>query len=297
MSFDPTTLELFVRIAALGAFAKAGREFGLSPTAATQRIKGLESELGVQVFNRTTRAVSLTPDGETFLGHAERILTDIEDARSDLAGGVQNIKGELRVTGPASFGRLYITPAIAEFLETYPDVRVRLDLNDNVVDIVEQGYDVALRIGALASSTLVASKISDNPRVLVAAPSYLEKRGTPTQPQDLTVHNCIVLRDTRSWQLRDPAGDIHDVRIGGTFVTNHGDAITEAAVAGVGIGLKTLRDVRQHLADGDLEEVLRDFVIEPEWNLWAVRPPSEVVPARVRVFIDFLEQKFKVLEA
>ena len=297
MSFEPISLKLFVRVATLEAFGKAGREFGLSPTAATQRIQGLEAELGVKLFNRTTRAVALTADGEVFLGHAKRIIELIEDARSDLSGGMTNIKGELRVAGSASFGRRYIAPYIAEFLRAHPDVRIRLELSDGIVDIVEQGFDLALRIGALAPSTLAARKLADNPRLLVASKSYLEGAGWPQKPEDLTAHNCIVLAENRNWKLRDGTGQIHEVRVTGNFTTNYGEVATEAALAGAGIALKSLWDIRHLLAQGSLLPVLENYTVEPLWSLWAVRPAGQTVPARVRAFIDFMAMKFREIEA
>ena len=297
MSFEPSTLKLFVRVASLGAFGKAGREFGLSPTAATQRIQGLETELGVKLFNRTTRAVALTADGEVFLGHAKRIIESIEDARSDLSGGTKNIKGELRVAGSASFGRRYIAPYITEFLRAYPNVRVRLELSDGVVDIVEQGFDLALRIGTLTSSTLVARKLAENPRLLVATKAYLDAAGRPQRPEDLAAHNCIVLGENRNWKLRDTTGEVHEVRVTGNFTTNYGEVITEAALAGGGIALKSLWDIRHLLTAGSLLPVLEDYTVEPVWSLWAVRPPGQVAPARVRAFIDFMEMKFRELQS
>ncbi|MCB1815078.1 MAG: LysR family transcriptional regulator [Candidatus Competibacteraceae bacterium] len=297
MSFEPSTLKLFVRVASLGAFGKAGREFGLSPTAATQRIQGLETELGVKLFNRTTRAVALTADGEVFLVHAKRIIESIEDARSDLSGGTKNIKGELRVAGSASFGRRYIAPYITEFLRAYPDVRVRLELSDGVVDIVEQGFDLALRIGTLTSSTLVARKLAENPRLLVATKAYLDAAGRPQRPEDLAAHNCIVLGENRNWKLRDTTGEVHEVRVTGNFTTNYGEVITEAALAGGGIALKSLWDIRHLLTAGSLLPVLEDYTVEPVWSLWAVRPPGQVAPARVRAFIDFMEMKFRELQS
>ena len=296
MPLDPSTLELFCRVAMLGAFGKAGREFGLSPTAATQRIKGLEAELGVKLFNRTTRAVALTADGEVFLRHARRIIADIEDARSDLSSGTTNIRGELRVAGSASFGRRYIAPYIAEFLRKHPDVRVRLELNDGIVDIVEQGFDLALRIGSLASSSLVARKLADNPRLLVASPAYLARAGRPRAPDDLMLHNCLVLAENRTWKLRDGSGEVHEVRVAGNFTTNYGEVLTEAALADAGIALKSLWDIRHLLAEGALVPVLDDYIAEPLWSLWAVRPQGQVVPARVRTFIDFMEMKFRQLD-
>jgi len=297
MSFHPRTLELFIRVAALGALGKAGREFGLSPTAATQRIQALEAELGVKLFNRTTRAVALTAEGEVFLVHARRIITSVEDARSELSGGTTNIKGELRVAGSASFGRRYIAPIISEFLHTHPDVRVRLELSDSVVDVVEQGFDLAFRIGSVTGSSFVTQKIADNPRLLVASPTYLENSEPLRQPEDLISHNCIVLADNRNWKLRDRKGEIHEVRVAGNFTTNYGEAITEAAVADAGIALKSIWDIRELLAAGSLIPVLEDYCVEPLWSLWAIRPPGQMVPARVRAFVDFMEMKFRQFDS
>ena len=240
MSFEPSTLKLFVRVAALGAIGKAGREFGLSPTAATQRIKALEEDLGVKLFNRTTRVVVLTADGELFLGHAKHIIANIEDARSELSGGNTNIKGELRVASSLSFGRRHIGPYVAEFLRIYPDVSMRLELSDGVIDIVEQGFYLALRIGTLTSSTLVARKLADNPRLLVASPVYLKEGGHPQQPEDLAAHNCIVLGDNRTWKLRSEDAETHEIRVTGNFTTYYGEMTTQAALADMGIALKSL---------------------------------------------------------
>jgi len=263
----------------------------VSATAATQRIKGLERELGVKLFTRTTRVVTLTAEGEVFLNHASRILASFEDARTDLSGGLKNIRGPLRVTSSASFGRRHIAPHIAEFLSCYPEVSVHLELSDGVIDIVEQGFDLALRIGTLESSTLIARKLADNPRQLVASPAYLASAGIPEKPQDLLNHNCLVLAGNRKWQLRDKKNKIHEVRVKGSFTTNYGEVITEAARADAGIALKSVWDIRHLLADGSLVPVLGQYKAEPLWQLWAVRPPGTEVLARVKAFTDFMETK------
>lgn len=291
MSLDSDTLQLFARIATIGAFGEAGREFGLSPTAVTHRIKMLERELGVTLFNRTTRTVALTANGEMFLKHTYKILDHIEDARSEMAGGKDNIRGELRIAGSASFGRRYIAPHIAEFLDIYPHVRVNLDLSDRVIDIVEQGFDLALRIGTLTPSSLIASKICDNPRILVASPEYLRKSGIPSTPEELASHNCLLLGHDRNWRLQDANGKVHVVRVSGNFSTNYGDVTAEAAIAGVGIALKSRWDIEQQLSEGTLVPLLEPYTVDPVWSLWAVRPPAQNIPARVRAFIDFMKDK------
>lgn len=296
MALDQKTLELFARIAALRAVGRAGAELSLSPSAATQRIQSLEAELGVQLFNRTTRRVSLTEEGERFLVHARRIVDTIEEARADLKGSTVGARGELRVTASASFGRRHIAPHMAAFFKANPNVTLRLNLSDTVVDMVDQGFDLALRIGVLRSSTLVARKLADNPRLLVAAPKYLEIRSAPRAATELLEHNCIVLGENRIWHLRAPDGKRNSIRVNGNFQTDYGEAATEAAVGGAGIALKSKWDVQDFLDNGQLVPILPNFVVEPAWSVWAVRPAGHVVPARVAAFIGFMEQRFRSLD-
>lgn len=293
MAFDLKTLELFVRVAALGALGKAGEDMRISPTATTQRIQALEAELGVRLLHRTTRAVSLTPEGETFLLHARQILDSAEEARAAMSSSRSRVFGDLRVTASAAFGRSQIVPHIGEFLRLYPEVSLRLDLSDSMVDIIEHGYDLAIRIGALASSSLVARKLAQNPRLLVAAPAYLERAGQPASPADLRSHSCIVLGETRNWLLRDAMGTEVETRVSGRFTTNFGEAVTEALLQGLGIGLKSLWDVADHLQAGRLVRVLPDYSVGPDWYVWAVRPPNRVLQSRVQAFIEFFEKRFQ----
>ncbi|MFN3226688.1 MAG: LysR substrate-binding domain-containing protein [Hyphomicrobiales bacterium] len=291
MSFDLKTLELYVRVAAVGAIARAGLELGFSATTSSQRIQALEAQIGCKLLNRTTRSVSLSADGELFLAHAKKILADVDDAITDMQGSETNLRGELRVAASASFGRKYIAPHIGEFLRLHPDVSINLELSDTTFDIVQHGFDLAIRIGALAPSTLMARKIADNPRILVASADYLKVSGTPTSPAELSNHNCIVLNENRIWGLRDSDGTTTEVRIQGNFTTSYGEALTEAASAGTGIALKSKWDVLEQLIDGTLVPVLPRFAVEPEWSVWAVRPPGRLMSARVRVFTEFIENK------
>lgn len=293
MAFDLKTLELFVRVAAMGALGKAGEDMRISPTAATQRIQALEADLGAKLLNRTTRAVSLTADGEAFLVHAQHILDCAEEARAAISASRCQIFGELRVTASAAFGRSQIVPHVSEFLQLYPEVKLKLDLNDAVVDIIEQGYDLAIRIGTLASSSLMARKLIANPRLLVASPDYLERAGQPATPADLKNHSCVVLGETRNWSLADRTGNIIETRVSGSFTTNFGEAVTEAVLQGLGIGLKSIWDVTHLLETGRLVHVLPDYSVAPEWQVWAVRPPGRVMPPRVQAFINFYEEKFR----
>ncbi|KJZ22689.1 LysR family transcriptional regulator [Tritonibacter mobilis] len=293
MSFDLKSLELFVRVAALGALGRAGEEMNLSPTATTQRIQALESALGTKLLNRTTRAISLTTDGETFLSHAQQILDCVESAQASMSSSQQHVTGELRVTASASFGRSQIVPHVGEFLRLYPDISLKLDLNDSMTDIVERGYDLAIRIGSLVPSSLLARKLSPNRRMLVASPGYLERAGIPNSPGDLKNHSCIVLGESRNWSLADGSGNITDIRVAGSFTTNFGEAITDALLQDLGIGLKSVWDISEHLVTGRLVPILPDYTALPEWQIWAVRPPTRVMPLRARAFIEFFEEKFK----
>ncbi|MEM8688622.1 MAG: LysR family transcriptional regulator [Pseudomonadota bacterium] len=295
MSFDLKSLELFVRAATLGAIGKAGAEFGLSSTAASQRIQALEHAVGAQLLHRTTRAVSLSKEGEVFLAHAKRIIENVEDALTDVQSNRSAIKGDLRIASSASFGRMHIAPHMAEFLELYPNLSVQLHLSDSVFDIVENGFDLAIRLGALAPSSLKARKLADCPRILVAKREYLNSFGTPKSPADLEAHKCLIRGDQRSWKLRAPDGSVIDAKIDGPFVTNLAEAVTEGVLSGIGIARKCEWEISSHLASGSLVAVLTDYIVMPEWNIYAVRPPSQKTPSRVKAFTEFLGAKLKRL--
>lgn len=291
MSLDLKNLELFVRVAALGAIGRAGAEFDLSSTNATQRIKALEGELGVTLFNRTTRSVSLTSDGEIFLDYAKRVLNDLEDARTVLTQTPEQLSGSVRVTAPASFGVSHVAPFVPEFHQLHPNVRIELNLSDTMIDIVEQGYDLAFRIGELAPSSLLAQKIDTNPTWLVAAPAYLARAGAPTVPEDLIHHSCLPLGDRTKWRLRGPDGAEHVVRVGGPLRCNLGNALVDWALQGAGITKVSLWQGASHILAGRLIRVLPDYSDLPEMDLWAVRPPGRLLPVRVKVFLDFIRAR------
>ena len=284
-------LELFVRTAATGAIGRAGQDLGLSAANASQRLQTLEESLAVKLLNRTTRAVSLTPDGEVFLDHAKRILDAVVEAESAMSGTQTRLHGTLRVTASASFARTHITPFIPEFVSMHPDLNIELHLSDSVVDIVEQGFDVAFRIGELAPSTLLARKLDNNPELLVAAPKYIETHGMPETPQQLKDHVCIALGRSPTWKLMDAEDQIHTISTTSPLTVNLGDAVGEWVLAGLGIGHASLWHVGQDLEDGRLVQVLPDYHVVPEKKLWAVRPPGRIMPRRVQVFLDFMQGK------
>lgn len=291
MSFDLKNLELFVRIAAIGAIGRAGAEFNLSATNASQRIQALEADLDVKLLNRTTRSVSLTPDGEIFLEHAKRIVEDVQDARTVLSHKAHSVSGRLRVTASATFGMSFIVPFVPEFLELYPDVELDLNLTDAVIDIVDQGYDLAFRIGELAPSSLLAQKIVEDARVLVAAPDYLARYGTPQTPEELIQHACLSFGDQTFWTLIGPDEETHEVRVSGPVTVTHGAAIHEWVLAGMGIANGSLWATGPEIRAGRLVRVLPEYRGWPETKIWAVRPPGRRMHARVKAFLDFMRDR------
>ncbi|MCV6598229.1 MAG: LysR substrate-binding domain-containing protein [Mangrovicoccus sp.] len=291
MELDLKNLQLFMRVAALGAIGRAGAEFGFSPTNASLRIKALEDDLGVKLLNRSTRAVSLTADGALFLAHAKRIHEDVEDARAMLSRRASSVSGRLRVTASASFGRSHIVPFVPQFLELYPEVELDLHLSDEVIDLIEEGYDLAFRLGELAPSSLLAQKLDDNPRLLVASPDYLARRGVPQTPQDLLGHACLSFRDRDLWRLLDSKGEVHDLRISGPVAVSLGDAVVDWAVAGLGIGMSSMWHMGDMIRAGKLVPVLPEYQPWPITKIWAVRPPGRVMHARVKAFLDFMRDR------
>lgn len=291
MSFDLKNLQLFSRVAALGAIGRAGAEFNLSPTNATQRVKALEAELGVKLLNRTTRAVSLTPDGEILLEYSKRILGDAEDARRVLSQTASHVSGQLRVAASSSFAKSHIVPFIPDFLEQYPEVKLDLNFSDLMVDIVQEGYDLAFRIGELAPSSLLAQKVDSNPRMLVASRAYLDRAGVPRAPQDLVNHACLPFGSSNLWHLLGPDGVSHDIRVNGPVSVNLGDAIGEWVLAGVGIGQASLWHAGPDIQSGALVRVLPDYRVGPDTNIWAIRPPGRMMHARVKAFLDFMQTR------
>ena len=288
---DLKLLELFVQAARLGAIGKAGAEFGLSPTSATQRIQALEAEVGAQLLHRTTRSVSVTLEGERLLKHAERIFETVQDAMLDVSGADQVLRGTLRLAGPASFGRKYIAPFVTEFLSMHPGLTVQLHLSDTVFDIVDNGFDCAIRLGALESSSLKAQKLSPCQRILVAAPDYLRAMGMPQTPQDLVHFDCVIRDTLQNWKFKGPHGEEESVKVSGRFVTNLAEGVTEAAISGFGIARKCTWEVAEHLESGELVSVLGEYTTVPEWNIYFMRPPGRIEPLRVRHFRSFIKQK------
>jgi len=290
-----TAIRIFSKVAENGGFSQAATSLGLSKSAVSKHVSMLETALGAQLFNRTTRRVRLTEEGRLYLERVSRILDDLDEADSAVASLATEPQGLLRINSALIFGNLHIAPLLPDFMRRHPCVRVELELSDRFVDLVEDGYDCAIRIGQLADSPLIARKLAEVPMHIVAAPDYLDRRGRPDSPAALADHDCL-LYQTRSggadWNLRDAAGAPAPVRVSGPFSTDNGLALRDAALGGVGIGLLPAFILGDDLTTGRLVELLPHHRPAP-LPIHAVYPPNRHLSARVRRFIDFLAERFR----
>jgi len=288
---DLRDLNLFVKAAKRGNFAAAGRELNLSPPSTSQRIRQLESTFGARLFQRTTRSVTLTEEGRILLAYAERIITDFDNAKGEIHGELPP-SGFLRVAASVTFGRQHIAPHVAEFLRRYPGIHLHLDLSDSYIDLVEHDIDVAIRIGNLKNAPDAGDKLLTTQQVVFASPAYLDKRGTPERPEDLSEHSCLIFRNQRSWAFALGNRPIV-VEVDGPFDCNHGETIRQAAIDGLGVALRSTWDLAGEVSQGLLRPLLTDYIVADDRSIWAVYPTSRRVPTRVRLFVDFLREKFR----
>lgn len=286
---------LFLRVLDLGSISAAARSLDLSVAVASQRLQRLERELGVRLLHRTTRRLHATPEGAVLAEQGRALVDDLEALGTSLRQAGTGVSGTLRVTTSSSFGRLYVSPLLPEFLAQHPGLTLSVNLTDNVLDLVSAGFDLAIRIGALDDSTLVARRLANNRRLLCAAPDYLRRRGTPRTPQDLTRHDCLVLVGSQGrqdvWRLGDGAGGEIAVRVRGRIEANTGELLSDAALAGFGIALHSTWHVSADLRAGRLVPVLPDYPLA-DTGIYAVMPQRRLVPPRVRAFVDFLAERF-----
>jgi DNA-binding transcriptional LysR family regulator len=286
---DLRDVALFRAIAILGSLSAAARQMGTTPMLVSRRLAGLESELEARLFHRTTRSLSLTPEGDAFLPYAIALLDARDGALASVSSGSVGLSGTLRVTAPTVIGHSLVVPVAAALIASHPALRIDLTLSDAVVDIATAGLDVAVRVAEIKPSGMIATHVADNPFTLVASPGYVERYGRPATTEELAGRPCIRLHGIETWPfLRD--GVIHRVRIAGPFSANTVDAVRAACIAGVGIAMLTFWDVRQQIEDGDLVRLHLSDVTPWEVGIWAVFPTRAHVPARVRVFIDALRE-------
>ncbi len=287
-------LESFVAVATKGSLTAAAQAEGLAPAVVGRRIDALEERLGVKLLVRTTRRISLTHEGSAFLEDCQRLLADLGNAEASVSAGGLKASGYLRVTAPAGFGRRHVAPLVPRFLAMHPDVNISLNLSDRVVDIVNESFDCAVRVGDLPDSSLVSLRLADNRRLCVAAPGYLQRAGTPKHPQELARHECLALSSdasqSRGWAFQVDGAVVH-LRPGGRLDCSDGQVLHDWCLAGLGIAWRSTWEVAQEVKSGRLVAVLEEFTAPPN-GIYAVFPQRKHLPLRVRLWIDFLKQTY-----
>jgi DNA-binding transcriptional LysR family regulator len=288
-----TGMAVFARVVEARSFTTAATQLGMSRSAVSKAIAGLEDRLGARLLNRTTRRLALTEIGRAFYERCARIVAEAEEAELAVSRLQATPRGTLRINAPVSFGTLHLAPTLPDFMKRHPELRIEIDLADRIVDLIEEGYDLAVRIAALPDSSLVARRIADNHMVVCAAPSYWRRRGRPSQPRDLAGHACLTYayhRSPNDWPFAGPNGRF-TVRVDGPLMSNNGDLSLAAALAGLGVVVLPCFLCGSHLAAGRLEPVLCDWM-PPPTGIHAVYPHGRHLSAKVRAFIDFLVERF-----
>lgn len=291
---DTKSVRLFVLAAEILNISSAGRKLGMAPAVASARLAKLENSLGADLLHRTTRKVSLSVEGADFLPYAREILAQEEAGRAALGSGSLIATGTLRFTAPSTFAQLYIVPILSEFLERHPSINLDLRLSDTRFDLIEGSFDLALRNSVLNDSSFKGRKLATDNRILCAAPHYLKQHGIPQTPSSLANHNLIGFRNQSAKKLiaTDGTTGYFDPRQSGCrLVMDDGLSQKLATISGAGISMNSLWSVRQELIDGSLIRVLPNYQIDDQSVLWLVYPKSNVLTAKVRIFIDFLIEK------
>jgi DNA-binding transcriptional LysR family regulator len=285
---------VFSQVVEMGSFSKAADHLGLSATAASRHVADLEAHLQTRLLNRTTRRISLTETGRSFYERCVQLLADLDEAEQEASRAAVVPRGTLRLTSAVNFGVRHLAPAIAEFLAAHREVRFDVSLSDRIVDLVEEGFDLGIRIGGAGSEHIVARKFGETRLVPCASPGYLAAHGAPQSPDDLERHNCFTyeyVAPKNLWRFRDPAGGERAVRVRGNLHSNNGDLLAEAAARGAGIVFEPAFIVGPDVRAGRLVPLLQDYVPAPV-PIYAVYPSRKHLSAKIRLFVDFLIARF-----
>lgn len=291
-------MALFVQVVKAEGLAAAGRQIGLSPASMTARVNAIEQRYHTRLLNRTTRKISLTEQGQLFYYACLRVLEEVEGAEAVLQNCSETLSGQLRITATSDFGRQFVASALSEFVKRHPKVTPHLHLSDGVVNLIEGGFDLGIRFGNLPDSGLIIRHLADNHRVLVASPSYLKQHGYPKKPDDLKLHDCLVMErfgePLNEWQFQTAEREL-SVKVAPAFISNDGAIIRQWALSGAGIAYKSIWDVKDDIATGNLLTILDDFVVgfqasdNKKIGLQLVYPSRKYVPKQVSEFIQFLQ--------
>lgn len=287
-------MRVFAQVVESGSFARAAERLGLSTSATSRQVAELESHLGARLLNRTTRRVSLTESGRAYYERAVQLLADLQEAEQEASRATVVPRGTIRLTTSVNFGVRHVAPAIAAFLGRHAQVRFDVSLSDRIVDLVEEGFDLAIRIGAAGAENLVARKLGETRLLPCASAAYLKAHGAPSTPEDLARHNCFTyeyVTPRNVWRFRDAAGKERTVRVAGNLHSNNGDLLAEAAAQGAGIVLEPAFIVGSDVRAGRLVPLLQDFVAPP-MPIYAVYPSRKHLSAKVRLFVDFLVERY-----
>ncbi len=287
-------IETFATVAAKGSLSAAALAEGVAPAIIGRRIDALEERLGVKLLVRTTRRLTLTFEGSAFLEDCQRIIHELQNAEASVSAGGVKASGHLRVSAPAGFGRRHVAPLVPDFTTAHPDVTITLDLSDRLVDLVNEGFDCAVRLGELPDSSLVSLKLGENRRVVVASPAYLSRRGAPDTPADLARHNCLAFgastNQQRGWAFQEE-GKVVQIRVSGTMECSDGAVLHEWCLEGHGLAWRSWWEVGEDIAAGRLASVL-DTYAAPPIGIHAVFPQRRHLPLRVRLFLDYLKHTY-----
>jgi DNA-binding transcriptional LysR family regulator len=287
---DLADVALFRAIVSVGSLSAAARRMGATPMLVSRRLAGLEAELGARLFHRTTRSLSLTPEGEAFLPHAVTLIEARDSALDSVSSGGSGLSGVLKITAPNVIGHSVVVPVAAGLIADNPALRVDLTLSDGIIDIATAGLDVAVRVAVMKPSDMIVTRVADNPFILCASPDYVARCGEPATTEDLARHPCVKLHAMDNWPFtRD--GEIHRVRISGPLSASTVDAVRAACIAGVGVCMLTYWDVHEQIERGELKRIVLADVKPLEVGIWAVFPTRAHMPARVRAFIDALRDR------
>lgn len=289
-----TEIRSFVLIADKGSFASAAVVEGVTPVVMGRRLTALEQRLGVQLVHRSTRGLVLTDLGERYLEQCQQLIQDFDDAESSITARRQSLAGHLVVSAPASFGRQHVAPHAVAFQTRYPDLRLSFNFTDSVVDLVREGYDMAIRIGEVTDPNYVAVRLYPNLRVVCGTPEYFERYGVPRVPEDLGRHNCLAFNlqggQQRGWTFMRDARPFA-VRVRGSLACNDGELLYSWVKQGLGIGWRSSWEIQSELKRGELVTVLDEFAL-PSYDIQAVYPQQRYLPAKVRYFIDDLRNHY-----